>query len=214
MWIVLNMLYSPMSRCINYSHSMYTVFAVSDLMLSKKTENKKNWNTFKRFNIRHWKWRRIWWTVIAAFLAIINSCQCVNFIGTKMQCKTPIYNLYRSTKYHNLFTTTSCSAGCLMMAMMIINSLSIVCLNAEVTQNNKINPNSIGTVSLSRTLLLIYLDPELYVNKSAFSYLHKMTTWHCPHSPTTRHCCSNWSISPACCRFAAVGPCWDRQTNR
>jgi len=131
-----------------------------------------------------------------------------------MQCKTPIYNLYRSTKYHNLFTTTSCSAGCLMIAMMIINSLSIVCLNAEVTQNNKINPNSIGTVSLSRTLLLIYLDPELYVNKSAFSYLHKMTTWHCPHSPTTRHCCSNWSISPACCRFAAVGPCWDRQTNR
>ena len=24
-----------------------------------------------------------------------------------------------------------------------------------------------------------------------------LTMWHCPHSPTAHHCCSNWSISPA-----------------
>ena len=29
------------------------------------------------------------------------------------------------------------------------------------------------------------------------SYLRTPTTWHCPHSPDARRCCSNWSISPA-----------------
>ena len=52
--------------------------------------------------------------------------------------------------------------------------------------------------------------------------LHTLTTGHCPHSPAARRCCSNRSISPACLgpqqltcssAFAAVGPCWDRQTD-
>ena len=34
-------------------------------------------------------------------------------------------------------------------------------------------------------------------NKSVFSYLDTLTTWHCPHSPTAHHWCSKRSISPA-----------------
>ena len=34
-------------------------------------------------------------------------------------------------------------------------------------------------------------------NKSVFSYLRTLTTWHCPHSPAALRCCSNRSISPA-----------------
>ena len=32
---------------------------------------------------------------------------------------------------------------------------------------------------------------------AAFSYLRTLTTWHCPHSPAARRCCSNRSVSPA-----------------
>jgi len=35
--------------------------------------------------------------------------------------------------------------------------------------------------------------------------LPMLTTWHCPHSPTARHCCNNRSISPAS-RPAAANP--------
>ena len=49
-------------------------------------------------------------------------------------------------------------------------------------------------------------------NKSVFSYLRTLTTWHCPHSPTGRRCCSNRSISLAN-GFAAMGLCWSRQTD-
>jgi len=37
--------------------------------------------------------------------------------------------------------------------------------------------------------------------KSVFSYLRKLTMWHCPHLPTAAaecQSCSNWSICPAC----------------
>ena len=32
-------------------------------------------------------------------------------------------------------------------------------------------------------------------NKSLFSYLRTLTTWHCPHWPTARICCSNREIA-------------------
>ena len=36
--------------------------------------------------------------------------------------------------------------------------------------------------------------PSFYgYNKSVFSYLRTLTTWHCPHSPAA--CCSSQSIS-------------------
>jgi len=52
-------------------------------------------------------------------------------------------------------------------------------------------------------------------NKSVFSYLRTLTTWHCPHSPAARRCCSSRSISPPAhrCRSAVVSQYWDRQTN-
>jgi len=34
-------------------------------------------------------------------------------------------------------------------------------------------------------------------NKSVFSYLRTLTTWHCPHSHGARCCCSSRSLSPA-----------------
>jgi len=68
-------------------------------------------------------------------------------------------------------------------------------------------------------------------NKSVFSYLHMLTTWHCPqsshsHAAAAKHWqCSNQSVytcapgpqQQTCSSgFAAVGPCWDRdgQTDR
>lgn len=62
--------------------------------------------TFKRFDIRHWKRWWVWWKAMTAIVAISNSRQRVNFIGTKMQCKTSIYNLHNSTTCRNLFITT------------------------------------------------------------------------------------------------------------
>jgi len=63
-------------------------------------------------------------------------------------------------------------------------------------------------------------------SKSAFSYLRTLTTWHCPHLPAAaaaveRYLLSAWPTTAelqqrvCCCaaRFAAVGPCWDRQTD-
>ena len=37
---------------------------------------------------------------------------------------------------------------------------------------------------------------KLEENKSVFSYLRTLTTWHCPHSAAARRCCSNRSIPP------------------
>ena len=60
------------------------------------------------------------------------------------------------------------------------------------------------------------------INKSVFGDVRTLTTYHCPHSPAARRRCSNRSIAPACLgpqqrtcssAFAAVGPCWDRQTD-
>ena len=51
-----------------------------------------------------------------------------------------------------------------------------------------------------------------------FSYLHMVTAWHCPHSPTAHRRCIHWSISPACRAHsrkpaaAGVHSCWDGQT--
>ena len=35
------------------------------------------------------------------------------------------------------------------------------------------------------------------IDKSVFSNLRKLKTWHCPHSPAARRCCSNRTISSA-----------------
>ena len=61
-------------------------------------------------------------------------------------------------------------------------------------------------------------------NKSVFSFLRMLTTWHYPHSPATLLCAAQKSIDISCrpdpqqqtCSsgFAAVGPCWDRQSDR
>ena len=51
--------------------------------------------TFKCFNVRHRKCRRIWRNTMAAFVAIGNSCQCVNFVGLKLQCKSSVYDLHK-----------------------------------------------------------------------------------------------------------------------
>ena len=66
------------------------------------------------------------------------------------------------------------------------------------------------------------------LNRSVFSFLRTLTTWHCPHSPdigaaplcVVQACIQSMDIS---CRpdpqqqtcssgFAAVCPCWDRRT--
>jgi len=41
----------------------------------------------------------------------------------------------------------------------------------------------------------IHNIPVQNVSKTSlrFSYLRTLTTWHCPHSPAARHCCSNRS---------------------
>jgi len=36
---------------------------------------------------------------------------------------------------------------------------------------------------------------DVLVNRSMFSYLRTLTTWHCPHSPSARRCYSSQSIS-------------------
>jgi len=61
-------------------------------------------------------------------------------------------------------------------------------------------------------------------NRSVFSFLRTLTTWHCPHSPAACRCCRASALqhrrsrSPAArvhssSGFAVVGPCWDRQTD-
>ena len=44
--------------------------------------------------------------------------------------------------------------------------------------------------------------------KSLFSFLRTLTTWHCPHLHAAAATVANCSIG-----FAAVGQCWDWQTN-
>jgi len=58
-------------------------------------------------------------------------------------------------------------------------------------------------------------------NKCVFSsYLRTLTTWHCPHSPAAAAAIDRYLLPPGpqqqTCNnaFAAVGPCWDRQTER
>ena len=63
-------------------------------------------------------------------------------------------------------------------------------------------------------------------NVVVFSLLRTLTTWHYPHSPShvALLCAMQQSIDISCrsgpqqhvCNngFAAVGPCWDRQTDR
>ena len=46
----------------------------------------------------------------------------------------------------------------------------------------------------------LYADRDLCIPPTQQDYvqlLRTLTTWHCPHSPTARRCCSNQSISPA-----------------
>jgi len=50
----------------------------------------------------------------------------------------------------------------------------------------------------------------------AFSYLRMLTMWHCPHLPAAAAQCIDISCpqQQTCSSgFAAVGPCWDRQTD-
>jgi len=58
-------------------------------------------------------------------------------------------------------------------------------------------------------------------NKCVFSsYLRTLTTWHCPHSPAAAAAIDRYLLPPGpqqqTCNnaFAAVGPCWNRQTER
>ena len=58
-------------------------------------------------------------------------------------------------------------------------------------------------------------------NKSMFNYLRTLTTWHCPHSPAAIAAIDRYLLPAGhmqhqtCSRgFAAVGPCWERQTYR
>jgi len=74
--------------------------------------------------------------------------------------------------------------------------------------------------------VVIYAD-LYFINKSVFSFLRQLTTWHCPHlllHVVLQRCCccapgSNRSISPVCqahsskpAATAWVGE-WDRQTD-
>ena len=61
------------------------------------------------------------------------------------------------------------------------------------------------------------------LNKSVFSLLYQLTTQHCLHLLlSTGHAATNQYLRAdgptaanlQCSRFAAVGPCWDRQTER
>jgi len=59
------------------------------------------------------------------------------------------------------------------------------------------------------------------INKSVFSNLRMLTTWHCPHSPAAAAAIDRYiSCQPGpqqqtCSSyFAGVGPCWDRETDR
>jgi len=52
-------------------------------------------------------------------------------------------------------------------------------------------------VNYVRVVTFVFQFYVFYSNMSVFSYLRTLTTWHCPHSPATRCCCSNRSISPA-----------------
>jgi len=63
------------------------------------------------------------------------------------------------------------------------------------------------------------------INKSVFSFLRTLTTWHYPYSSAARRAAVRRAaidryLLPAgptaanpLCGFAAVGPCWDRQTD-
>ena len=69
-------------------------------------------------------------------------------------------------------------------------------------------------VSFSSTAMHFHDDGEGNKNKSTFSYLHMLTAWHCPHSPTACCCCSNQSISPACRAHSSKPASVDRRADR
>jgi len=62
----------------------------------------------------------------------------------------------------------------------------------------------------------LYADRDLCIpptQQDCVQLLRTLTTWHCPHSPTARRCCSNQSISPARRAHRRSVSYWDRQTD-
>ena len=69
------------------------------------------------------------------------------------------------------------------------------------------HPGSPGQRAVKRVRVFHYTT-QLNTNKSVFSFLRQLTTWHCPHSPATRRAavhhataapgshCNQWIICP------------------
>jgi len=87
-----------------------------------------------------------------------------------------------------------------------------VCVSGQQRRNDVWARYSVGKRKNRDWLLLTYL-PQ---NKSVFSFLRTLKTWHCPRSPSARRCCWAPAVQQSIdisCPPAGEGLRWDRQTD-